>query len=232
MIDKLSSTIQDDHNILSRKMLSEQIKDYIMDSILSGKYKEGDRIIESALASQLGVSQAPVREAIRELIALGFVENEPYKGTSVRTFTSQELHENYTVRAALEALGGREAASHITDEDLENLRAIKDEMLEAARQNDLNLMVQKNNLFHNTILEISGNKLLYRLYQMLQFAQWTIFTTRTSKLGLKVLAERHESLLEALATRDPDIVAEAMRQHIEDLGSPLESMHDNAKDTE
>ena len=120
----------------------------------------------------------------------------------------------------------------VRDKIFQYLRAIKDEMLEAARQNDLNLMVQKNNLFHNTILEISGNKLLYRLYQMLQFAQWTIFTTRTSKLGLKVLAERHESLLEALATRDPDIVAEAMRQHIEDLGSPLESMHDNAKDTE
>jgi DNA-binding GntR family transcriptional regulator len=232
MIDKLSSTIQDDHNILSRKMLSEQIKDYIMDSILSGKYKAGDRIIESALASQLGVSQAPVREAIRELIALGFVENEPYKGTSVRTFTSQELHENYTVRAALEALGGREAAKRITDADLEKLQLIEDEMIEAAHRDDLNLMVQKNNLFHNTILEISGNKLLYKIYQMLQFAQWTIFTTRTSKLGLKVLAQRHESLLAALATRDPDVIDKAMRHHIEELGSPLESMLDDSMSTE
>jgi DNA-binding FadR family transcriptional regulator len=74
--------------------------------------------------------------------------------------------------------------------------------------------------------------LLYKIYQMLQFAQWTIFTTRTSKLGLKVLAQRHESLLAALATRDPDVIDKAMRHHIEELGSPLESMLDDSMSTE
>jgi DNA-binding GntR family transcriptional regulator len=226
MASKSPSRTKNEHKGLSRVMLSDQVKQYIMDAILNGAYEAGDRIVESALAQELGVSQAPVREAMRELVVMGFLETEPYKGTSVRVFTAQELHEVYTVRAALESLAGREAATRVTDDDLEVLRIILDDMLEAARCDDVHLMVQHNNLFHNTILEISGNTLLYKLYQTLEFARWTIFSTTRSGLGLVFLAERHETLLDALATRDPDIAADAMRNHIEELGSPLESMHD------
>jgi DNA-binding GntR family transcriptional regulator len=225
MAAKSRTKSQNEHKGLSRMMLSDQVKQYIMDAILTGTYEAGDRIVESALAQELGVSQAPVREAMRELVVMGFLETEPYKGTSVRVFTTQELHEVYTVRAALESLAGREAATRVTDDHLEVLRAILDDMLEAARQDDVHLMVQNNNLFHNTILEISGNTLLYKLYQTLAFARWTIFSTTRSGLGLMFLAQRHEVLLEALATRDPDIAADAMRNHIEELGSPLETIH-------
>jgi DNA-binding GntR family transcriptional regulator len=228
MASKSPSRTQNEHKGLSRMMLSDQVKQYIMDAILQGTYEAGDRIVESALAQELGVSQAPVREAMRELVVMGFLETEPYKGTSVRVFTAQELHEVYTVRAALESLAGREAAIRVTDDDLDALRTIYDDMVEAAYQDDVSLMVQYNNLFHNTILEISGNTLLYKLYQTLEFARWTIFSTTRSGLGLVFLAERHEALLDALATRDPDIAADAMRNHIEELGSPLESMHDSA----
>jgi len=217
MPDKLRPRSQSDQKILSRKMLSEQIKEYIMDAILNGTYKAGDRIVENALAKQLGVSQTPVREAIHELVVMGFLETKPYKGTSVHTFTFQELHEVYTVRAALESLAGRQAAIRITDDDLAVLRAILDEMLEAASQDDVHLMVQKNNLFRDTILKISGNKLLYNLYHTLQFANWTIFSTTRLRMGLVFLAQRHETLLNALATRDPEIAANAMRDHIEEL---------------
>jgi DNA-binding GntR family transcriptional regulator len=228
MASKSPSRTRNEHKGLSRMMLSDQVKQYIMDAILQGTYEAGDRIVESALAQELGVSQAPVREAMRELVVMGFLETEPYKGTSVRVFTAQELHEVYTVRAALESLAGREAAIRVTDDDLDALRTIYDDMVEAAYQDDVSLMVQYNNLFHNTILEISGNTLLYKLYQTLEFARWTIFSTTRSGLGLVFLAERHEALLDALATRDPDITADAMRNHIEELGSPLESMHGSA----
>ncbi|NJN97709.1 MAG: GntR family transcriptional regulator, partial [Anaerolineales bacterium] len=69
--------------ILPRVVFSEQIKDYIVEAILCADLKPGDRIVESALARQLGVSQAPVREAVRDLVLLGFLETEPFKGTSV-----------------------------------------------------------------------------------------------------------------------------------------------------
>jgi len=77
---------------LTRTVLSEQIKEQLMEDIFHRKYKAGDRIVESALARELGVSQASVREALRSLIAMGFLENEPFKGITVRSFTAKRFN--------------------------------------------------------------------------------------------------------------------------------------------
>lgn len=206
--------------ILARLVLSEQVKKYVVEAILSGELKPGDRIVESALARQLGVSQAPVREAVRDLVLLGFLEAEPYKGTSVRSFSPEELYECYSVRAALEALAARTAATRLTEADVQSLRQILDEMIGAAQKHDVEQMIRLDNNFHETILQISGNRLLYQLWKTLQFGYWTIVTTRISSFDLEYLATRHEELLEALITRDPQKAMHAMQSHIEDLGKP------------
>lgn len=206
--------------ILPRVVLSEQIKDYVVEAILNGDLKPGDRIVESALARRLGVSQAPVREAVRDLVLLGFLETEPYKGTAVRSFSGEELYEVYSVRAALESLAARLAASRLTETDALALRQILDEMIEAAESHDRERMPRLDNDFHETILQISGNKLLYQLWKTLQFGYWTIVTTRISSFNLEQLAKRHEELLEALLSREPERAMLAMQSHIEDLGKP------------
>ncbi len=203
--------------------LSDRVRDFIIKAIMSGEMKPGQRIVESALARQLGVSQAPVREAIRDLVLMGFLETEPYKGTFVRSFTAEELYEVYTVRAALEALAARLAATRVTDEDLAALQGILDQMVEAGKANDGNRMVRLDNVFHETILKLSGNRLLYHLWQTLRFGYWTIVTTRVSDYNLEELAARHGDLLKALETRNPQKAMTAMRRHIEDLGKPPEN---------
>jgi DNA-binding GntR family transcriptional regulator len=107
---RLASNSKMETQHLPRIVLSERVKEYIVEAVLNGEMKPGDRIVESSLARHLGVSQAPVREAIRDLVLLGFLESEPYKGTSVRSFTAEELWETYTVRAALESWGGGRGA--------------------------------------------------------------------------------------------------------------------------
>ena len=205
---------------LTRVVLSDQVKAFIVDAIMGGEFKPGDRIVESALARQLGVSQAPVREAIRDLARMGFLESEPYRGTSVRSFTPAELWEVYTVRAALEALSARLAATRLSDDDVETLERILDQMVDAGRRQDLERMTELDNDFHKTILQISGNKLLYQLWQTLQFGYWTIVTAKMSTFDLEHLAARHGQLLDALKTRDPQRAMDTMRRHIEDLGKP------------
>ena len=116
-----SSSLYSSDPQISRVVLSDQIKEYIVNAILSGKFQPGERIVESALARQLGISQAPVREAIRDLVLMGFLESEPYKGTSVRSFTSDDLWEVYTVRAALESLAARLTAQRMKETDVEAL---------------------------------------------------------------------------------------------------------------
>jgi DNA-binding GntR family transcriptional regulator len=209
---------------LLRVVLSDQVKEFIVEAILDGEFKPGDRIVESSLARRLGVSQAPVREAIRDLVLMGFLETEPYKGTSVRSFSPQELWEVYTVRAALESLAARLAATRLTEADVETLQSILDEMIEASREHDLDKTTRLNNDFHETILKIAGNRLLYQLWQALRFGYWTIVTAKISSFDLEYLAARHEELLDALKTRDPRKAMYAMRRHIEDLGKPPENL--------
>lgn len=210
--------------LLARVVLGDQVKEHVIEAIMNGEFQPGDRVVASSLARRLGVSQAPVREAIRDLVLLGFLENEPFKGTSVRSFSPRELFEVYTVRAALESLAARLAAARLTDQDAHLLRCTLDKMIEAAQEQDEARMVRLDNEFHETILRISDNQLLHQLWQTLQFGSWTIVTTRMSSYDLEELARRHEALLEALQTRDPQVAMTAMQHHIEDLGRPPQDL--------
>ena len=208
--------------ILPRIVLGDQVKEFVIESIMNGEFEPGDRIVASSLAKRLGVSQAPVREAIRDLVLLGFLKTQAFKGTSVRSFSAKELYEVYTVRASLEALAARLAAGNLSEADVENLQNTLTEMIRAAREQDGERMVRLDNRFHETILQISDNRLLYQLWKHLQFGYWTIVTTRMSTMDLEELARRHETLLEALKSRDPQRAMVAMQRHIEDLGKPPE----------
>src|SRR3954452_23872113 len=98
-------------------LLRDAIKERIVERILDGTYGPGERIVESAVAGEFGVSQGPVREALRDLEAMRFVESQPHRGARVREVTSEELVQIYPVRAALEEVAGREAAPRITEEE-------------------------------------------------------------------------------------------------------------------
>jgi DNA-binding GntR family transcriptional regulator len=203
-------------------VLGDQVKEYVIAAIMNGKFQPGDRIVASSMARELGISQAPVREAIRDLVLLGFLETEAYRGTFVRSFSRKELFEVYRVRAALESLAARLAATRLTEEDVGRLRRTLDEMIRAAQEQDEDRMVRLDIEFHRTIMQCSQNSVLFQLWQTLQFGLWTIVTTRMSSFDLEELARRHEDLLEALKTQNPGRAAAAMLHHIEDLGRPPE----------
>jgi DNA-binding GntR family transcriptional regulator len=140
----------------------------------------------------------------------------------VRSFSPEELYEVYLVRAALESLAARLASTHLSADDVQALQSTLEAMILAAQEQDEEGMVRLDNEFHERILQIAGNKLLYQLWQTLQFGYWTIVTTRMSSFDLEELARRHEALLDALQTADPQQAAYAMQRHIEDLGKPPE----------
>src|SRR5438874_12015375 len=101
-----------------RTSLREQVRDLLLDRIVAGEYPPGARLVETRIAQELGVSQAPVREALRDLEQLGCIVHEPFRGCSVRAFSADELIEAFPVRAALEALAARLAAERITEAEL------------------------------------------------------------------------------------------------------------------
>lgn len=208
---------------IERRVLREQIKTYLSNAILRGEFKPGERLIETRIAQQLGVSQAPVREAIRDLEVMGFLKSEPFRGASVRQLSVEELTEIYPVRAALEGVAARQAAKKITEEQLAHLEELISKMLDASMNTDQKSLTEYDVAFHRVIVEASGNRSLIHIWNTLQLSTWTAITAVRSGHNLEELAERHRVVLEALRTRDPQVAEQAMRSHIEELGDWVRS---------
>ncbi len=114
-----------DDSAVSRSVLAEQVKDRLLQDILSGRYAPHSRIVETRVARELGTSQAPVREALRGLEALGVVEIMPFRGARVRRPSASELLEAYVVRSELEALGAQLGVPRMSDDDLAAARGAR-----------------------------------------------------------------------------------------------------------
>jgi DNA-binding GntR family transcriptional regulator len=199
-------------------VLREEIKEYLIDAILRSQLRPGDRIIETRIAQDLGVSQTPVREALRDLELLGFVTSEPFRGTRVRAFTHEELVQIYPIRAAIEGVAARAAATRITTEQLLALEEQIDRMREASELGDEATAIEADIAFHRIIVEASGNRLLEQFWTSLSLATTTFLTFSIHRRAIEGLAARHEPILEALRARDPDRAEAAMRRHIEEPG--------------
>lgn len=206
---------------LSRTVLREQVTDLLLNRILDGEYEPGDRLVETRIARELGISQAPVREALRDLEQLGCIIHEPYRGCSVRRFSVEDLLEAFPVRSALEELAVGWAADRITDEELTQLEACIERMREAGRAGDAQTASRADVNFHSTIVAASRNRVLAAQWRQLQPYPRTFLSVMLPEQDLLVLADRHVPILEALRAREPEAAAESMRRHLEEAADKL-----------
>lgn len=209
----------DEDGLISRVGLRAQLKELILARILDGTYGPGERIVESRLTKEFGVSQAPVREALRELEAMRFVESEPHRGVRVRSLSRAELGEMYPVRAALEEVAGRAAAPIISDDALGRLDDEVEAMRAAARRGDLHDQLRHDTIFHELILTESGNSLLLDVWRSLHVEIRTLITFAHVDSDLLTIADTHQPIMDALRAREPELAGKQMRHHIEHFGA-------------
>ena len=202
-------------------LLRDAIKERIVERILDGTYGPGERIVESAVAAEFGVSQAPVREALRDLEAMRFVESQPHRGARVREVSSDELVQIYPVRAALEEVAGREAAPRITEEELALLGEELAGMRQAAEAGDLHALMVHDTRFHEIIVEASGNQVLLDVWRSLRVEARSLVSALKSPSDLHAIAELHRPVLQAVRFRDPELAGKEMRAHIEFFGASV-----------
>ena len=204
-----------------RRVLRDEIRDQLIEQILNGRLAPGERIVEMRIAQQFGVSQAPVREALRDLDLLGFVVSSPFRGAIVRQISVEELVQLYPIRAVLEGLAARHAASRIDPATIKKLESLLATMRTAAARGDNRRAVEADFAFHLTIVEASGNRLLQQIWDRMRLATTTFLTVSKSHHSLSEIVERHASVVDALRTQDPDAAERALRLHIEEPGQWL-----------
>jgi DNA-binding GntR family transcriptional regulator len=200
-----------------RTVLREEVKSVLLQRILSGYYAPGDRLVEIRIAEELGVSQAPVREALRDLESVRFVESAPFRGARVRGVSDGELIEVYPIRAALEEVAVREAAKRMGGD----VSALEAELAGMRNAKDVAEQVEHDARFHELIVEASGNSRLLEIWSSLQVETRTAITALRMGLAPKEAAELHEEIVEALRRKDTRAAARAIRNHFDHFGRML-----------
>ncbi len=207
--------------MLSRTVLADQVRDRILEGILDGHYPPDSRIVETQVARELGTSQAPVREALRGLEGLGFVEITPFRGARVRRPSRREIIEAYGVRSALESLAARLAVPRLTDADLLEFTALFEAMGSAAAADDGHALAEADARFHARIVEIADNATLAKVWGSLEPLSRTYLTLAAPGADPAWSAGLHEPILAALNGRDPDAVAAALQSHFDEVGEHM-----------
>jgi DNA-binding GntR family transcriptional regulator len=208
---------------LERRVFREEIREQLIEDILNGRLLPGARIVETRIAQQFGVSQGPVREALRDLELFGFVVSSPFRGTQVRQISTDDLLEIYPIRAALEAVAAREAAVRIDDATLARLEELIAVMRDAAARDDHRAEADADHAFHHAIVKASGNRMLEHVWQTMRLSITTCVTHSVTHRSLHEIAERHTVVLDALRARDPVQAEAAIRRHIEEPGEWIRS---------
>ena len=200
---------------ITRSVLSDQVKGRLLQAILDGRYPPGARIVETRVAREFGTSQAPVREALRDLEALGVVENSPFRGARVRQPSIEELLEAFEVRAILEGHAARLAMHRMSEADLARLEGLLDQMRQAALAGDPYAEATADTEFHGSIMHRSGNATLERVWRTLEPFLRTYITIVSPGVDRRAVADRHVPIIDALRQADEDLVARAFEVHFE-----------------
>ncbi|MEM7301303.1 MAG: FCD domain-containing protein [Pseudomonadota bacterium] len=187
----------------------------IEDMIVSGELLAGDRINESTLAERLGISRGPIREACRSLEQAGLLTSKTNRGMYVREVSLDEAQELYELRGAVAGLAGELIVKRASTEDIDDLKRLVDQMQDAAGEGATEKYYKLNLQFHNDLVRAARNGALEDTYRKI-VNQLHLLRRRglVQEGNLLVSNAEHRAIVTALAARDTETAALALRQHV------------------
>lgn len=228
---------------IQRISITDAVVDSIKEMIESEEYKVGEKLpAEARLCEMLGVSRTSVREAIRVLQALGYVENRPGKGAFVAANHKEEATPWYDVenpqftdfmdiRMAMETFAIRVAVKRATDKDIKKLEEIHQSFVEANSKKDMVRMIMLDELFHTTIVGITKNQLLVNINRQLLEA-FRVYRSEsfTDRDVYNNAIEPHAALLDCFRQHDYKRAVDEMRNHLNITTRDMEKIHNKSKE--
>jgi DNA-binding GntR family transcriptional regulator len=201
-----------------RQMVAARLRAEILEGILM----PGEWLRQEALARRHGVSQTPVREALKQLAAEGLVEDVPYRGVRVVALRSEDVEDLYSCRAVIESRAARFAAANITDDEIEELEELYQQMVRCPVPERLGEYRELNRQFHAVIIAASRRSFLVRNLAQLWSAFPSMLWSRVPPVADASAPGRdepdtaeHAEIVAALRKRDSERAARAVRHHIE-----------------
>jgi DNA-binding GntR family transcriptional regulator len=197
---------------IDRNRMHDRVRWTILERIMDGTYQPGERLKELTLAREFHVSQAPVREALRKLEAIGVLTSDPYRGTRVRELSPSELRDAYQLRGILE----QSAIEFTTEFPAANVEYLEQEyaaMKEAVRAGDLQALACHNRNFHRRIMEQCQNKEIFRAWESLDVCMRVRLNVQRHVEQLPETVTSHQPIIEAFRKGDLHHAGQLLRQH-------------------
>ena len=225
----MDTTLNRDLGNLQRRSLKEEIFDILHGKIIAGDVSPGDWLRQEEIATQLGVSMTPVREALDLLVSVGLAERVPYRGVRVPQPSPEEIAEAYAMRILLEAAGARAAAINREQAQVDELKRILFRMKGLLSLEDISTLRQLSRQFHQSVVSIGGNSSLDKMYEnvMNTFPDWMLYEylfrhTDMLESSLADEYDDHMKLVEAIEAGDFARAEQTAITHIRNLGKDLE----------
>ena len=213
---------------LSRRSLRNEIFDVLHNRLIAGELQPGQWLRQDEIASQLGVSMTPVREALDQLVAAGLAQREPYRGVRVIELTHEEMLDAYGLRLMIEPAAARLASATTGQVKRQELKRLLERTMELVRLTDMSHLRELSRQFHAMIVEMSGSPLLARVYEVAanKFPDWMLYEAmfrhpKKLKASLRDEQQQHRAIVDAILAHDAKAAACAARNHLLSLGNDL-----------
>jgi DNA-binding GntR family transcriptional regulator len=216
----------DDEKLTHAAPLRDRVRERLEQLIIDGTYPPGQHLVETELASRLGVSRGPIREALHELKLRGWVEMRPRQGSFVRRPPTEEVDQFFHVRTLLESEAASLAAGRLTPEILDAMRKEIAAAKAAMAAGDDRRLVEANAVFHGYIHRLAGNVVLQELIEQLDKRLRWYFAPFALERPMQAWQE-HEQLVAALAENDRPRAVAIMRTHTEAIRQSYLRAHAN-----
>jgi DNA-binding GntR family transcriptional regulator len=214
---------------IQKRPLKEDIFDVLHEKIISGIYKPGDWLRQDDIATQLGVSVTPVREALDLLVSAGLAERVPYRGVRVREMSTRDVAEAYGLRLFLEAIIAQQAAKNITQDQVAGLERTLEEMKKHQSLKDVSTERKSSREFHSAIAQATKNDLLVKLYEVVSnaFPDWLLYEAlfRYPEIladSMMSTYREHVAIVNALKKGDADQAVQVSIEHVMESGKWLQ----------
>lgn len=205
---------------IAQTRLTQRVYQLLRTSIANHDFAPGERLQLGQLATQLGVSRTPVREALNQLAAEGLIEIRPRHGTFVARVDRETVAELYQLRLIIDTAVGKLIAARLTNAQLTALRKRFEKLavlVDGETYVDYGAYLECDRAFHSAIVRLLGNRRLMALYEEINLPLWLVRAQRAAGTpydAQRSLAE-HTAIMRALQSRDPIAVAEALAGHVE-----------------
>ena len=199
-----------------KSTMRREIRTYIQRQIAQGVYRPGDRIVETQLAREMNVSQAPVREALLELQKDGYVSFSRGKGVQVVPVSDRDARDILETRMYIECINAKLAANRAAQRDLQAMRESLDRLRDQLSTRDGQHLYRLDHIFHRAVAAATQNRLLYRECELLldHYLRFEVKSVYNNSIDAKIVFDEHVAICDAIAEGSAERAEQAMARHL------------------